>query len=329
MKVYYSQKENHFIGGGLGQLQNNNLYVSNHVIELLVQQENNIMWLNNGEDFVVQKLSRVGEFPHFQDYKITYTALNVSIKVDTKIKEFSRFIHKQTDTGKNVLTFPLVREDFIRPYYSPSLYIYVKIPWKFLRENLALNLGRADVQKYYRFMKGVDCGSYKAILDRIDEGDKLYPALLMPTGKKAYPQWRASIFTSTQHSAYKYGFAYPLLNHNSSGIFFDGTHRLTLCPVIEKDYPVLINLNYQLLKEKKPIYFISPPLFKNNSSVILSVNPVTKEVGGWIRPVEDTKHYSNSAKWNWNFPTHLTGDAFNHVEKTYLEQGFDFVFKDK
>ena len=52
MKVYYSQKENHFIGGGLGQLQNNNLYVSNHVIELLVQQENNIMWLNNGEDFV-------------------------------------------------------------------------------------------------------------------------------------------------------------------------------------------------------------------------------------------------------------------------------------
>lgn len=326
MKKYKIQKDNHFIGGGLNQFQHGDLYLSNYIIELFAQQESNIMWLNNTDTFQVNKVTRVGEYPVFQQFDLVYSALNVTVKIDTRIKEFSRFLFKQVENGKEKLTFPIVREDFIRPYYSPSIYMFVKVPWRFLKDNLVTNLGKADIQRYYKEMKGVDNTSFKSILTRVEEVDSKYPALISPTGKQAYPRWRSSMFLTTQHTVAKYGFGYPLLNTSLTSIFFDGTHRLTMCPVVEKDYPLLLNFNYQKLKTQEALYFISPPLFKNNSSVILRADLTTKQVGGWIKPVEETKKYSNSEQWNWSFPTHLWDRAFEPFIEKYLEEGFDFTF---
>lgn len=298
MKEYFFQKNSNFINKGFSELKRFNFVNSFDLYNYLLNQEFNLKD-SKSEDYFTFYERVDAEQNWLKGYGQSRQVCRLRVKTDCTASLTSKFTYKAVQNNQSHIESDIFREDTIRSMYSPSLFLYLCIPHKFLLDNLSTNLDYTDLQLFYREFKKVNLNSFKNIIENVEKLDRKYPLKTIIPGQtepktEDFFKWRSGIMFNMLYSVFKVGFAYPLINTPVSSIMFDGTHRLSIAPLVEKDYPVLLRI--QPGEVKKNFYYITPNIFKDNKCSLLVIDTEAKTVKIKLLSLEETVAFTKINK---------------------------------
>lgn len=284
MKTYRNLHTNQYIANGLPEFADYKIYTHLEVIEYFNNYQKHIASSKLRHEASADiSFKAHPEKKHHTIYK-KFPENELKYPVDVN-KKFSRSEGIFKETKGSWRTTRIVREDLIRNYKNPSYFFYFKIPYKFLQDYLVSNLCKTDLPKFYKVFKDVDLNKYSNIVTAFEHGDKVYPeeqVLNKPGGVvHTRKEWRIDMFPDMLYTMNVYGLGYPIINNNHHTLLYDGSHRLSCCPLTKTDYPVLQYCNAKDLQNNKA-YLLTPKFFKNNTHLLLEVDIKQKATHGWL-----------------------------------------------
>lgn len=353
MELYKIEKENNYIANSLNELHLFEVYSLYQIIRYFDFHEERLVAHNFSNDRVKSSISlnasvinegHMKPFQHLEKLLTFHIKTENFVPFDRKLGNF-QFGPKGTLKNPKTETFhlQLYREDMIRRLQYPSYFIYFKIPYKFLLNHLTTIICSTDLPKFFRVFKDVDCSDYGNIVHAFREGDKKYVKRELPGGsvrsltgnttqggKAARFMWRADMFPKMLHSMAKFGYGYPAI-HTGTRILFDGSHRLASAAVVEKDYPMLLELDASGYKPDKHFYVTTPPWF-DKRHVVLRIQPDSDHIAGFFVTVQEGEKYfkyKDSPEFppNTNFGVKRWDLLQKYLDKRAEVRGFDFIWE--
>lgn len=332
MKTYYYQNKNNFIGNTLDELKLFNTYLTHEILELFNKAE--IQLLTGMYPFSVKKYNFAFERPFFQRFSKKAHGLLITEDIDFGCYRMNRWEIGLNDAPSGYFNLKIVREDHIRVMEAPGVFVYLNIPYKFLRENLVSNLAGTDLPKFFEAFDNNKSDNLKEVIQLWDHYDKKYPKLQSNGKKPPYqfdvPSWRAGMFLGMQYSLAKFGFGYPIILGNSDLMFYHGSHRLSKCPVVKKDYPILLGFREHSKFIGDSVITITPPWFKDDNIAMFDINYKTKKIQGWFLDKTKTKKLTGIQFPYSNKPLYINNLEYMHIlYDELIKKGPDFDFKFK
>lgn len=280
MKIYKIKDENNYLNQGLSQFKLFEIFSLYDIIRFFDNYEYDLTTRSTETQdpyFVLRRGAHPYEY--IQKFKQPYKYINMTMKVDT-YKKFDRNKGEFSKAIAKSITAQLRREDSIRTLVYPSHYIYFKIPYEFIKENMERIFCPTDLPKLYSAFENVTIENFSSIINTFDKYDKIHLEKFNGTKSKKFI-WRFDIFPDMLYSMSKYGLGYPLINPSTDQLLFDGTHRLACAPLAKIDYPVLqyIPPSADLAS---PYYICTPPFFKGGNHAVFDIQVGRKSIGGWF-----------------------------------------------
>lgn len=300
MKEYFFQKHSNFINGGFKELRLFDFVNTFNLYNYLIAQEENLKNISQPEYYTTYSTVEV-EQNWMRKYNQTRQLCTLRVKTDCTASFTSKFTYSIFNDKPSTIESVIFREDTIRSIYSPSVYLYLTIPHAFLLENLKTNLDYTDLQIFYSEFKQINLNSFKSIVNTVSELDFKYPDKTVIPGQSVpktddYFKWRSGILLNMLYTVYKVGFGYPLINTSTSCMFFDGTHRLSICPVVKKDYPVLLRIPIE--ETNNIFYYITPNVFVDNKCGLFIIDILTRKVQVKLLSLEETYPFTKVQNYN-------------------------------
>lgn len=315
METYKIQEENHFLDKGLPELELFKHYSLYQLIKYFDFYEERLITAESLQDpdviAPVTVTSSLKNDPSTSRFGLKWKHIMWKIKIKDYVyfdRVKGNFVFAKEYESDSTIRVDLHREDFIRELQYPSHYIYIKIPHKFLKNHLSTNIGNPDLQTFYKVFNKVNCNNFTNIVSTFQKNDIKNREKLNPYGRgKAKPnllginpnqkmpryKWRADMFPDMIHSMSKFGYGYPVIIADKNNALLDGSHRMSVAPVVHKDLPVLLNLqqseNYDT---GTPIYYITPAWFRSRH-LVLEIVRGRKFIGGYLCTVEELSPYIN------------------------------------
>ena len=296
MKTYKISDKNHFLFKSLDVFKNFELYSGLEIYDTLEKNKNVIKYTE------VKNL-RFEEIPYDVPItrdnrgKITYR----KTKLHTKEYDQPFLYHKPTDMNcysldekpgyKRIQGFSssYVNETYIRSIDTEDFYVYIQLPYRFLREHIGANIANADVQKYFKAIDTLKKITVENLIRMHSEFDEVYPEVSPFTTKQKsekIPIWRKDIFPYMVYTLSKYGFYNPIILNKAESIFKDGSHRLTCGAAVKRDVPVLLKILRKDLQYGRSSY-VTAPVMLHNRLMLFQVCLIDREVRGWyIDPID-------------------------------------------
>ena len=299
MKEYKFKDKNDFIFGTLPQFRNFEVYTGMEVYDIL---EDNIDILPKYKDRNISIFKKEYSVPipvpkGFKKYRKFHLSLSNRLDEEVWFNPSSPKQHSLTQKPgyrreKGFHTY-LNSEHYIRSMKTSNLYLYLKIPYEFLRDHLGYNVALANVQQYYQAIDTLEEITIPNIVKMQDEYDEVFPDTIKYEGhstvKAPYSYiWRRDMFPYMVYTLYKYGYYNPVMSAKQNVVFFGGTHRLACGPAVKRDVPYLV-----LLQEnrKNPEYelAVTPPCMVDGKEMLLKIHLYEKKIEGWYIKEEQFK----------------------------------------
>lgn len=291
MKEYKVRDKNDFMFGTLPQFKNFEVYTGMEIYDIL---EDNINVLPKFKDRNLSIYKREYSIPipvpkGFSKYKKFHLALQNKLDEDvwfdpSSPKQYS-LVEKPGYRREQGFSTYLNSEHYIRSMKTSNLYLYLKIPYEFLREHLGYNVALANVQQYYQAIDTLDEITIPNIVKMQDEYDEIFPETIkyrgLSTVKAPYSYaWRRDMFPYMIYTLHKYGYYNPVMSSKQHVMFFGGTHRLACGPAVKRDVPYLLLLQ-ENPKQREYELAVTPPCMIGGREMLLKVYIHQKKVEGW------------------------------------------------
>jgi len=302
MKTYYSNQA-HFMGDGLEELDNFNIYGGTDLIEMLHTNVTTVIDASTTPniDYNLEK-SRYKAENDNQKQTSSSKFTQLTIETPPTSKEFyynqgdirlysltpiAKDVNNLRNTWKpkNTISSKLIKESTIRDISTIDSFVYFTFPHKFINENLSQTLASTDLENtrlWYDLIKHnltiENMIKAKDIVDSIHSKTKKHP-----NGGNEYTpvdiyKWRFDLSFGMVYSIKKYGYYNPVIN-SSRQMFFDGTHRLGYGAMVEKDVPYLQILPHSKdIKPNDSFFTFTPPFFRNNEHAIFLFDIKNKKI---------------------------------------------------
>jgi len=329
MKTYYYQNKNNFIYETLDELKLFNLYLHNEISDSFRKAEIDLLTAD-GPLEVIRKDVGISN-PCISNFGKKAHSIRLTERLPYKPVYMSPTEYGINEEMPGTLSFHIIREDHIRNLFTPAVFLYINIPYMFIRDNMITNLDNADLKKYFKVFNNFPDADLKRIVHLWRQGDIRYTEKV--TFKKNFPKvpkWRVGMFSYMHYTVSKFGYGYPVMLNDSNLLFFDGSHRLCKSAVVQKDYPLLIGLKNHSNIINDNILSITPPWFKNNQIALFSINYKNKDIHGWFLNKDTAKKFTDvQIPWNKK-PNHIIDSEY--LKKLYFEleekpSDFNFKFK--
>lgn len=361
METYKIQQENHFLDQGLPELELYKHYSLYQLIRYFDFYEERLVTaesLQHPELIApVTVTSAIKNDPSSRRFGLKWKYLIWKILVKNWVK-FDRakgnFVFEKEYENDSTIQVNLAREDFIRELDYPSHYIYIKIPHQFLKNHLSTNIGNPNLDTFYKAFSKVNCNNFSSIVSTFQKTDIKNREKINPYGRnKPKPnllgidpgqklpryKWRSDMFPDMIHSISKYGYGYPVIIAAKNNALLDGSHRMSVAPVVKKDLPVLLNLQEsEHFDTGTPIHYITPGWFRSRH-LVLEVTRGKKYTGGYLLSSEELSDYitylpeqgngSEPDRTFYNIDQNPVGKVPfpKYMKKLNKVRGFDFKFE--
>ncbi len=329
MKTYYYQNKNNFIYETLDELKLFDLYLHNEISHFFKKAEIDLLTAKGPLKVFRQDVS--APLPWMEKYGVQSHGIRFSEMLPYKPLRVNTTEYTIDYERPGPLEFTIIREDHIRNLYTPAIYLYVNIPYTFIKNNMTSNLDHADLKKYYRVFNNFPDADLKRIVHLWREGDTRYTEkVTFKENQPKVPKWRVGMFCYMHYTVSKFGYGYPVMLNDSTQLFYDGSHRLCKSAAVQRDYPLLIGINPHSKIIDDNLLAITPPWFKNNQIALFSINYKNKDIHGWFLDKETTRKFTDiKIPWNQK-PGHITDSEY--LKKLFYkleEKPSDFNFKFK
>ena len=280
MKIYRYQNTNNFLAGGLSELKLFHYYDSPRLVRYFDHYQQQLV---DSSCFEMPVNPALGDYSpnELQQYNLKNQYFEITIRPSVPFYSDSNLtdkynLEKRQDTSLECqfLSYTFRREDHIRTIEYPSIFVYLNIPYEFLRDNLSTQKRGADLNKVYNELQDVDLSDFVAVLKAFSRGDKKY-------GEES--NWRTGVAPDMITTADKFGFGYPVMNGDIQMALFNGSHRLSVSPLVSRDFPLLQVMPREYKRGKDRSFFITtPPYFNDNQMALIEIDIDRKTVGGWF-----------------------------------------------
>lgn len=296
---YKIRDTNDFMFGTLPQFKNFEVYTGMEIYDIL---EDNIdilpMYKTKNLSISKQEYSVPTKLPKgFSKYKKFSLALKNKLDKrvwfnPSSIKQYS-LTEKPNYRTEQGFSTTLIAEHYIRSIKTSNLFLFLKIPYEFLRDHLQYNVALANVQQYYQAIDTIEEITVENLIKMQDEYDLIFPDKIAYTGLNENKSshsfiWRRDMFPYMVYSLSKYGYYNPIISTKQQVAFFGGTHRLTCGPAVKRDVPYLFLLP-EALKNYEVLHFITPPCMLGGQEMLLRICMYKKTVEGWYIQEEQFK----------------------------------------
>jgi hypothetical protein len=353
MEVYKIQEKNPFMADSLNEFKEFEIYSLYQIIRYFDFHEERLLTYPFEGKMGRAGVSLGGDVIHEAHLK-PFRKQDKRINFRLKMNDFNKFDRTQGNfkvdsndvKGAGYLAFNLYREDLIRRLKYPSYYVYFKIPYQFIRNQLKTIICKTDLHSFYKLFDQIDATDYNQIVDGFRVGDIKFPSKIiekkaktltggesLKTMKAPRFKWRADMFPDMLHTVSTFGYAYPTIQTGTT-MLFDGSHRLSVAPVAKLDYPVLLELDPKTYEEGAPIIVDTPGWFSGNRHLSLIINSKENYVGGFLLdPRDAAKYFAYKEDSNSEFPSFTKYGYKNRpaYEKFILKKaettGYDFKWE--
>lgn len=301
MTTYKSENKNNFLFNTLEVFKNFNLYSGLELYDIL-EENKEIVKNSKIENLRFQELS----------YDVPITRLNGKVtyrktKLNVKESKQTSLYHQPADMNcysfdtkpgyRPVVGFDVnyVNESYIRKLNTEDFFLYIQLPYKFLRDHLGANIANADTQKYFKAIDTLPEITVENLIKMHDKYDEIFPELSPYTTKRKFepiPIWRKDIFPYMVYTLAKYGYYNPIIHTKQESLFKDGSHRLVCGAAVKKDVPVLLKIPRKYIKEGICPY-ITTPIMVGNRVMVLEVSLNDNNIKGWYVSPKDLPDNGN------------------------------------